>query len=392
MAKLFSDIDDFLPGKGNSSEPSELATYLAEHAYFDGIQAPPDEKVLYYEGIPIGSRGNIIAINGKAKSRKSVIASAIMTSAYTEDPAGFLGFTVTLPHEARVLNFDTEQGLGHWIEGSRRVITDAGLSRRPEGFNSHYTRECDVEKRIELLKYSLKLYAPDIAVVDGITDLVYDLNSQEEATRIGGELMRLSVEFNCLIVAIIHITKGTGYMTGALGTYLEKKCQTAIKCEKDEKDDGISWVSCQYSRDKGFHAFGIQFDERARRYKRLDESEVQQTGKGSRNTPDTKTEEFRLQMFNRTFGPNSGIPTVHALKIAINEAGKASGVGKFSRDDLAAWMDYFLTNNLIVPHPSFGYVKGEFLAAYKKHAPEMDFQTPDNPVENLPDDSADLPF
>jgi hypothetical protein len=231
----FTPIDDFLPEKKSSD--NDLANYLAEHVYYDGLEAPADERVLFYNGIPIGSRGNIVAINGKAKSRKSVIASAIMSSAFCD---GFLGFTTKLGGEPRVLNFDTEQGLGHWIEGSRRVIRDAGHYERPPGFHSHHTRDCTVEMRIELLEYALGLYTPDIVVVDGVTDLVYDLNSQEEATRIGSKLMQWSVKFNCLVVAIIHITKGTGYMTGAVGTYLEKKCQTAIKCEKDEKDEGVS--------------------------------------------------------------------------------------------------------------------------------------------------------
>jgi hypothetical protein len=344
---------------------------------------------LFYNGIPIGSRGNIVAINGKAKSRKSVIASAIMSSAFCD---GFLGFTTKLGGEPRVLNFDTEQGLGHWIEGSRRVIRDAGHYERPPGFHSHHTRDCTVEMRIELLEYALGLYTPDIVVVDGVTDLVYDLNSQEEATRIGGKLMQWSVKFNCLVVAIIHITKGTGYMTGAVGTYLEKKCQTAIKCEKDEKDEGVSWIACQYARDKGFAPFGIMYDEADEVYVRVSDEQTQSSGPRADNGPATKSEEVRARMLSATFGAHTGIPTEHTLKIKINQAARMTGIGELKKKDTAAWIAFFFENGLIVPHPEFGHVKGEFLTKYTAHAPELGLDQT-NPVDDLfGGDEPDLPF
>lgn len=387
MAKYFTDIDDILPGKEVQSA-DDLQNYLLEHSYRDGMTPPADEKVLFYNGIPIGSRGNIIAINGKAKSRKSVIASAIMSSSFTRDEAGFLGFTTTLPRDPKVLNFDTEQGLGHWIEGSRRVVIDAGLDERPEGFYSHHTRDCEVDKRIALLEFALDLYKPDIVVVDGVTDLVFDLNNQEEATKIGGRLMMWSVKYNCLIVAIIHITKGTGYMTGAVGTYLEKKCQTALKCEKDEKDDSISWVTCQYARDKGFQMFGIIYDEAAGHYVRTDETKTQQTGPGSSNGPATKSEEFKSQFLDTIFRIRTAYNNIAALKTeGIKRAAATLGLGEISPRDTKAWLEYFLASSLIVTHPDFGFVRAEVIQAHKAKNPEINFNTPpaeDHYVDDLP--------
>jgi hypothetical protein len=384
--RFFTDIDDIVPGK-NTQSSEDLQNYLLEHSYRDGMSAPSDEKVLYYEGIPIGSRGNIIAINGKAKSRKSVIASAIMSSAFTSNEAGFLGFTTTLSKDPKVLNFDTEQGLGHWIEGSRRVIVDAGLEERPEGFYSHHTRDCEVDKRIALLEFALDLYHPDICVVDGVTDLVFDLNSQEEATRIGGRLMTWSVKYNCLIVAIIHITKGTGYMTGAVGTYLEKKCQTALKCEKDEKDDAVSWITCQYARDKGFPMFGIRYDDPAGHYVRLDQTEVHQTGKGSNNGPATKSEEFKTQFLNAIFRVHSAFNIRQQFRIAISESATGVGLSKLNSRDVTAWYEYLLSSGDVVVHPEQGYIRGEVISAAKAISPELNFTAP------LEDHSSDdLPF
>lgn len=381
MSKYFSDPDDFIPRK-LSRDTEDLQNYLLEHSYYDGIQAPADEKVLFYNGVPIGSRGNIIAINGKAKSRKSVIASAIMSSAFIEDEEGFLGFTSTIPGDPRILNFDTEQGLGHWIDGSRRVINDAGLSKRPEGFYSHHTRDCDVDKRIALFEYALRLYRPDIAVLDGITDVVYDLNSQEEATKIGGKLMQWSVEFNCLIVCIIHITKGTGYMTGALGTYLEKKCQTALKCEKDEKDESVSWVACQYARDKGFQAFSIQFDDSLGRYTRGNETKEMR----SSVDPSQASEELKRHLLTQIFTISQAYQNERAFQHGIMRAGGLVGVPNIVPKHARAWQKYYTDGGFVLPDADGRYLRAEVIQAALAASPEFNFSPPseDHASDDLP--------
>lgn len=379
--KWFTPIDDYLPEKKSSKD--ELANYLAEHVYYDGLEAPADERVLFYNGIPIGSRGNIVAINGKAKSRKSVIASAIMSSAFCP---GFLGFTTRLGPEPKVLNFDTEQGLGHWIEGSRRVIRDAGHYERPPGFHSHHTRDCEVETRIELLEYALDLYTPDIVVVDGVTDLVFDLNSQEEATRIGGKLMQWSVKYNCLIVTIIHITKGTGYMTGAVGTYLEKKCQTAIKCEKVEKDESLSDISCQYARDKGFPPFTIQYDERAGHYTSGDPTKELRGTVG----PDEASQELRDKILRQAFNLSAAHSNTQAFKGGIIAAGRLCGVPRMTPQDAGRWARYYNEQGLAIPDADGRIVLGEVIRSREATVTRLDLN---NPVDSLPvEDPDDLPF
>jgi hypothetical protein len=381
MAKYFTDVDDIVPGKEIQSS-EDLQNYLLEHSYRDGMTPPADEKVLYYNGIPIGSRGNIIAINGKAKSRKSVIASAIMSSCFTQDEAGFLGFTARFTEDPKVLNFDTEQGLGHWIEGSRRVVVDAGLDEKPKGFYSHHTRDCEVDKRIALLEFALDLYKPDICVVDGVTDLVFDLNNQEEATKIGGRLMTWSVKYNCLIVAIIHITKGTGYMTGAVGTYLEKKCQTALKCEKDEKDDAVSWVTCQYARDKGFPMFSIHYDEVDGHYVRGEASEEMRSSVG----PAQASEELKTQLLKQLFAISGTYINTYSFNNGITRAGGLAGIPKMTPKDAKLWAKYFFENQLIVTDPDGNILRSETVRAYKAASPELNFAPPleDHSTDDLP--------
>lgn len=378
-------IEDFVPlSKPAPASDEDLKKYLLNHSYRDELELPADEDVLYYNGIPIGSRGNIVAINGRAKSRKSVIASAMMSAAFS---SGFLGFTVKISGAARVLHFDTEQGYGHWLRGSRRVIKDAGLTVKPAGYFSHHSRDSNAEERIELIRVALDMYKPDIAVIDGVTDLVYDLNSQEAATKIGETLMQWSVKYNCVVVVVIHVTKTSGFMTGAVGTYLEKKCQTALTCEKDDKDDRITWVHCQYARDESFNPFGIEFNSGEGRYIRLNETEVAQRGPGANNGPETKSEDFKLQFLNAVFRIHSSFLTESDFKkIGIFRAGTTSGLGELKPKDLKAWAEYFKEAQLVEIQPDGSIHKAEVLRAARAQAPGINFEAPpeDNPADDLP--------
>jgi hypothetical protein len=390
-----SRLDDFTqPAQEVTIErkrsQEELVRYLEEHAYKDGLLMPADEDILFYQGIPIGSRGNILAINGRPKSRKSVIASAIMSSAYCD---GFLGFTTRLPGDPKVLNFDTEQGFGHWLRGSMRVLKDAGQPIAPKGFKSHHTRECEVDMQAELFECALDLYKPDIAVLDGVTDLVYDLNNQEEATRLGKKLMHWSVKYNCLIVVIIHITKSTGYMTGAIGTYLEKKCQTAIKTEKDDDNEEVTHVSCQYARDKGFKTFSIIYEEKEEHYVQLAEEFVNKKGKKGNKGPMGYSEEVREKLLSDCFrGPETSFPVEVNFRRKISACFNVLFGETLSKNEISAWLDYWQAEAKIFFHQQYGFILTSTLTQIKKVMPELDLKEPAHP-DALPDNVVDdLPF
>jgi len=372
------NLDDFflsprgVSANGLSATPQELKAYLEGHRFDDDLKIPDDEGILSYEGNLIGSRGNILAINGRAKSRKSVIASAIMSAAFCSE---FLGFTTRFLQDPKILNFDTEQGYGDWILGSRRVIRDAGLSKSPPGFLSFHSRDCTVEMRLDLLRYALETYRPDVLVIDGVVDLVYDLNSQEEATKVGGELLTWSVKYNCLIVVIIHLTKSNGFMTGALGTYLEKKCQTAIKCEKDEDDDNISTISCQYARRKPFRPFQIETQGDEQSYERLGEDKmILKTMAPGKASP-----ELKAKLLNQVFNLASLYQNERDLRRGIYSAGKLVGISNFASSDSTKWIQYWRENQEIGDDPEGKICRRERLAMIETITPRLDLNGP--PIE-----------
>ena len=58
--------------------------------------------------------------------------------------------------------------------------------------------------------------------------------------------MRLSVEYDCHIITVIHSNYGSDKATGHLRFYLYKKCETAISLEKSTTHKDRVDVKCKF--------------------------------------------------------------------------------------------------------------------------------------------------
>lgn len=395
---------DFLTGiesaiKGVPDEKT-FADYLAAHKFDINKVPPEDSHILFYNGVPIGSRGNIISITGKAKSRKTVVASAIATSAFID--GHFLGFTADLADEEVVLHVDSEQGYYHYYGSVARIFNDAGRKQSiPKNFVSVHTRDATVLFRIQLVEYLLKEYSPRVVILDGITDFVKNINDQDEATEIGEKLLSWSYLYDCLIVVVIHTTKTTGYMTGAVGTHLEKKSQTVIKVVRDDDgkednsgDENVSHVSCQYARDKGFKSFSIQYVEELKRYDVVPESDVKTKGKRGDKRPDNYSADDHAQILSRLFGYVDEIPDTYLLDRLWKAVKQGSG-DKLDRAQLRAFVKYYNEGAYIFQNPSGAWMRPAAGATSNPTAPgetgQFDFNATTAPGHK-PEDVDDLPF
>jgi len=58
-------------------------------------------------------------------------------------------------------------------------------------------------------------------IIDGIADLVSDVNNLEESNLVVQKIMKWSAELDCHIVTVIHSNFGSDKPTGHLGSFLE---------------------------------------------------------------------------------------------------------------------------------------------------------------------------
>ena len=80
-------------------------------------------------------------------------------------------------------------------------------------------REQTPDKRKQIIGYMLE-NMPDVGllIIDGIRDLMYDINSPSESTDLINLLMRWSSGYNLHIHTVLHLNKGDDNTRGHIGT------------------------------------------------------------------------------------------------------------------------------------------------------------------------------
>ena len=222
-------------------------------------------EILKVQGSVIGTLGNFSASIGKAKSKKTFNVSAIVAAALKNGTV--LRYVAELPEEKRkILYVDTEQSHYHCLKVMKRILRMAGLpdDRDNEHLEFLALRKYTPEQRIRIVEQAI-YNTPDIAlvIIDGIRDMVYDINSPGESTRIISRLMQWTDDRQIHIHTILHQNKGDENARGHIGTELNNKAETVLLVEKDKNNGDISNVSAMHIRAMDFEPFAFRINDSA---------------------------------------------------------------------------------------------------------------------------------
>ena len=195
-------------------------------------------------GMPCFPRRELVAITGKAKSGKTFVTSMLMTCCQVRD---VLSFHREQESPLRVLWYDTEQSdestqdilknrIMRMVAGKDGVIQTElfdngdGLPRI-DVFN---VRAVEWKLRRKLLIEAVNMCEPDLVIIDGIRDLVNDINDGVLAQEVMEELMHLASDKECCIACVLHQNKsGEDHnLRGWIGTELMNKAFEIYSCEK----------------------------------------------------------------------------------------------------------------------------------------------------------------
>lgn len=250
----------------------------------------------------LGTLGNFSAVIGKAKSKKTFLITMALATAIRNDLI-LDKFKATFPEDkSKVLFFDTEQSKFHVQKVLKRVCHLAQVSE-PENFDCFGLRSLSTQERIESIEYALNTI-PGIGfvVIDGIRDLVKNINCPEESTDIVGRLMRWSEEKEIHIIVVLHQNKGDNNARGHLGTEVINKAESTISVTRDTQDSSISIVEAEYCRDKDFLPFAFKIDDRGIPYV-INEWLPPKDGKRAQ-TPFDFPKESHIKILNEVFQRN----------------------------------------------------------------------------------------
>lgn len=228
----------------------------------DEFALPP--VVLQVDEAIIGTLGNFSVSTGKAKAKKTFNMSAIVAAALVNGQV--LEYQASFPESKRtILYFDTEQSPYHCQLVMQRILKLAKLpiDREPEHLKfSHLRAIADPNELREIIRYGI-YHTPNVGlvVIDGIRDLMLDINNSTEATKLVGDLMQWTSEQNIHIQTVLHLNKGDDNARGHIGTELNNKAETVLQITKDNTLPERSIVAPAIIRSKPFDKFAFRLKE-----------------------------------------------------------------------------------------------------------------------------------
>ena len=310
-------------------------------------------EILKVHSSVIGTLGNFSASIGKAKSKKTFNVSAIVAAALKNGTV--LRYVAELPEDKRkVLYVDTEQSPYHCLKVMTRILRMAGLPDDRDNENLEFLalRKYTPEQRIRIVEQAI-YNTPEIGlvIIDGIRDMVYDINSPSESSDLINLLMRWSSEYNLHIHTVLHLNKGDDNTRGHIGTELNNKAETVLQITKSTQDVDISEVKAMHIRDKDFEPFAFRINETA--LPEVVKDYVFEQPKQNRNFPLTElTEQQHREALENGFGKDvvQGYPNV----IAALKKGYAS-IGFERGRNILVDLNKFLVNKRMIIKEGKGY-------------------------------------
>ena len=193
-------------------------------------------------------RGELVADCGKAKSGKTFFLSILMAGALKKQ---MLALERLCEEPLKVLWIDTEQSQQSTQEILKdRIMPLANLESlddtRSYAFN---LRGLGCDRRQKMVDVAIRVLQPDIVILDGIKDLMTDINDAVQATLIMEHLMALAKDQNCCIVCVLHQNKSEQdrNMRGSIGTELTNKAFEVFQCETIDESETFK-VTHTFSR------------------------------------------------------------------------------------------------------------------------------------------------
>ena len=227
---VMSQLDAELEHAGEETALSPQMLLLEQLRITPEKELPKMDFLFRLFGKPCFPRRELVAITGKAKSGKTFVTSMLMACCQVSD---VLSFHREPESPLRLLWYDTEQS-----DESTQDILRNRVMRMADGggklFDIFNVRGVAWKERRKLLCEAVTRCKPDLVIVDGIRDLVNDINDGVLAQEVVEELMHLATSQKCCIVCVLHQNKSgeDRNLRGWIGTELMNKAFEVYSCEK----------------------------------------------------------------------------------------------------------------------------------------------------------------
>jgi hypothetical protein len=265
VAQTEESVDNQLQEQVNNDRMEKLLAFV-KSTRFDVTAPIRDEKatlIQHFDGkkYKVAGPGMIAGVVGPKKSSKTSVVAAIVASALSQKPDPVLTFSLDVEGK-NILYIDTEQSSYFYKKTQAMIHSMAGVYRNTSQYEAYHLRQLPAASRLKVLDYMLEGRDDlGLIVIDGIKDLLRNINSEDESAEVMEYLMKWSDQTKAMMIGVLHTTKQNGFVRGHIGTEFENKYDVGILTEKDPELKTFN-VKCRDSRFAPFHDFTFEKDEK----------------------------------------------------------------------------------------------------------------------------------
>ena len=239
MSEYKDSLDDFLESRNIdlSNTDTQQKVVIPQSVWLDVTQDIVEPTwLLKYQGVGFSPLGDIQVVRGMEGNGKSMLLTILMAAVLSGECGGL---TCDLK-DTRVLYVDTEQNMASTLFVQRRVHH---LCRwRGKEANARFRvmmlREVeDLKDRNAYLWQAIEDFKPTAVFIDGVADLVSDINKFDECMVMVHKLMAEASRRFISIWSVLHVNYGSQKMRGHLGTEIAHKVSDVLSCQKDKTQD-----------------------------------------------------------------------------------------------------------------------------------------------------------
>jgi len=237
-----------VPKKTTKQKEVVIPTQINIDQYLIDIDKPVTQEVIFkIEDKIILTYGSLMILTGKPKARKTTFLHAFIGAAISLN--NIWSITASLkPNKNLVVLLDTEQSIYDLHQSLNRLQNTIGNKLSTiTNFKAYSARSLNVDDIIQLITTICETNTNiGLICIDGLLDLVYDINDVREAKAAIHFLKNLSDTYNIGIIGILHQNKGTNFSLGHLGSFASRHAQSELSIEKNE--NGTSTLNSTFLR------------------------------------------------------------------------------------------------------------------------------------------------
>lgn len=227
------------------------------HCWVNPYVVVEEEKPLIeIDGKRLATRGGLVLVKGEEKVGKSTFMHYLEACLFL----GKHGYISTPQEGIKILNCDTEQSTYHITMGVKRVMD---ICKREnvevpiDRFFIFELRSEDMDRRFGIIQDIVDETHPDVLVIDNLADLIDDYNNIKDSRRLISQLVQMAELYKCVVILVMHTTKGGSHALGTTGGDATKKAEAILTITQNRGN-----ITCSVNtRNKPIAPFSITLDE-----------------------------------------------------------------------------------------------------------------------------------